>query len=128
MRLLLDTHARLWWWADDPQLTDAARAAMTNDDNEVLVSAATAWEIATKQRIGKLPAWPLPSGGLERLISADGFGQLPVTAAHAWHAGSLPWPHRDPFDRMLAAQTLLEGLTLVTRDPIFAEVPIPSLW
>ena len=81
MRLLLDTHALLWWWADDPQL----------------------------------PA-------------ADGFGHLAVSSAHAWHAGSLAWPHRDPFDRMLAAQTMLDGLTLVTRDPVFAQLPVPALW
>lgn len=128
MRLLLDTHTLLWWWADDPQLPAAARAALADESNEVLVSAATAWEIATKQRIGKLPPWPMPAGGFDALVAADGFGHLPVSAAHAWHAGSLAWPHRDPFDRMLAAQTLLEGLSLVTRDPVFAELPLPTLW
>lgn len=128
MRLLLDTHALLWWWADDPQLPDAARTALAADANEVLVSAATAWEIATKQRIGKLPPWPMPPGGFDALVTADGFGHLPVTAAHAWQAGGLAWQHRDPFDRVLAAQTLLEGLTLVTRDPVFAGLAVPTLW
>lgn len=63
----------------------------------------------------------------EVLVSADGFGHLPVSSAHAWQAGSLAWPHRDPFDRMLASQTMLDGLTLVTRDPAFAELPLPTL-
>lgn len=128
MRLLLDTHALLWWWADDPQLPADARAALADESNEVLVSAATAWEIATKQRIGKLPPWPMPAGGFDALVAADGFARLPVSSAHAWHAGSLAWPHRDPFDRMLAAQTMLDGLTLVTRDRVFAELPVPTLW
>jgi PIN domain nuclease of toxin-antitoxin system len=128
MRLLLDTHTLLWWWADDARLTGPARAALADESNEVLVSAATAWEIATKQRIGKLPAWPMPVGGFDALVAADGLGQLPVSAAHAWHAGSLAWPHRDPFDRMLAAQAMLDRLTLVTRDPVFAELPISTLW
>ena len=70
MRLLLDTHALLWWWADDPQLPSAARAALADESNEVLVSAATAWEIATKQRIGKLPPWPMPAGGFDALVAA----------------------------------------------------------
>jgi PIN domain nuclease of toxin-antitoxin system len=128
MRLLLDTHALLWWWADDPQLTMAARSALQDKANEVWVSTASAWEIATKQRIGKLPAWPMPSGGLDAMVVAEGFAHLPISCAHAWHAGSLDWAHRDPFDRMLAAQANLEQLTLVTRDSVFAGLPIQVLW
>jgi len=128
MRLLLDTHALLWWWADDPQLSASARAAMSDESNQILVSAATAWEIATKQRIGKLPPWPMPSGGFADLVTAEGFVNLSVAAAHAWHAGSLAWAHRDPFDRMLAAQAVLDGLVLVTRDPAFGHLKISTLW
>ena len=128
MRLLLDTHALLWWWANDPQLSEAARAAMLDEANEVHVSAASAWEIATKQRIGKLPTWPMPSGGFSELVAADGFVHLPVGATHAWRAGSLDWAHRDPFDRMLAAQAMLDRLTLVTRDLAFADLSITTLW
>jgi PIN domain nuclease of toxin-antitoxin system len=128
MRLLLDTHALLWWWNDDAQLTAAVRSAIADENNSVFVSAASAWEIATKQRIGKLPTWSMPSGGFDALLAADGFQPLPVAAAHAWHAGALPWAHRDPFDRVLAAQALLERMTLVSRDPVFAEMAVSTLW
>jgi PIN domain nuclease of toxin-antitoxin system len=128
MRLLLDTHALLWWWADDPQLSAAARAAIADRGNEVLVSAASAWEIATKQRLGKLPALPGGDQAFADLTRADGFVLLPIAAEHAWLAGQLPTPHRDPFDRMLAAQSALEHLPLVTRDPAFAALHVATLW
>lgn len=128
MRLLLDTHALLWWWADDPQLPVTVRSALSTDANEVFVSAGSAWEIATKQRIGKLPSWPLPAGGFSALVEADGFRHLPVSSSHAWRAGALDWTHRDPFDRLLAAQTQLEGLTLVTRDAVFDGLSIATFW
>jgi PIN domain nuclease of toxin-antitoxin system len=128
MRLLLDTHALLWWWADDLQLPGSVRSLLADESNEVLVSAGSAWEIATKQRIGKLPAWPMPAGGFAALVDADGFRHLPVSSAHAWRAGALDWSHRDPFDRLLAAQAELERLTLVTRDPVFAELPVKTIW
>lgn len=86
MRLLLDTHALLWWWANDPLLSEAARAAMLDEANEVHVSAASDWEIATKQRIGKLPMWPMPSGGFAGLVAADGFVHRPM--------GGRPWVAR----------------------------------
>lgn len=128
MRLLLDTHALLWWWNDDPQLSPAARQALADEVNEVMVSAASAWEIATKQRIGKLPPFPADAGSFHRLLHADGFRLLPVAASHAWHVGALAAEHRDPFDRMLAAQCELDDLVLVTRDPAFALFGTPTLW
>jgi PIN domain nuclease of toxin-antitoxin system len=128
MRLLLDTHTLLWWWDDDAKLSEAARAALTETTNEVHVSAATAWEIATKKRLGKLSIGPMPAGGFAGLVAADGFLHLPVTAAHAWRAGSLDSAHRDPFDRMLAAQAQLDRLMLVSRDPVFAELQARTLW
>ena len=128
MRLLLDTHALLWWWANDPQLSESAWAAMLDESSEVHVSAASAWEIAAKQLIGKLATWPMPSGGFNELVAADGFVHLPVGAAHGWRAGSLDWAHRNPFDRMLAAQATLDRLTLVTRDPAFTDLAVPTLW
>lgn len=128
MRLLLDTHALLWWWNDDAQLSAAARSAIADENNRVYVSAASAWEIATKQRIGKLPVFALPAGGFDAFVTADGFGLLQVTAAHAWRAGELAWTHRDPFDRVLAAQAMQERMTLVSRDPVFAEIAVSTLW
>lgn len=128
MRLLLDTHALLWWWGDDPQLGAAAREALADPRHEVRVSAASAWEIATKQRLGRLPLAPPDAAAFARLVAADGFALLPVTAAHAWHAGALAGAHRDPFDRMLAAQSVLDELTLVSRDPVFAGLGVSTLW
>jgi PIN domain nuclease of toxin-antitoxin system len=113
VRLLLDTLALLWWLADDPSLESDAKAAIADPAAAVFVSAATAWEIAIKQALGKLEA---PSD-LERQIQLNRFEPLSITIAHAYSAGTLPRHHDDPFDRMLVAQALAEGLTIVTRDP-----------
>ncbi|MBS0555032.1 MAG: type II toxin-antitoxin system VapC family toxin, partial [Proteobacteria bacterium] len=115
MRLLLDTHALLWWWLDDPQLSANARHAIAAPGNTVLVSAATAWELATKHRLGKLGEAGEAVGRFDELVSADGFQHLPINYHHCLKAGGYAIEHRDPFDRMLAAQTELEGLALVTR-------------
>lgn len=120
MRLLLDTHALLWWWADDAQLRPNARAAIADETSEALVSAATAWEIATKQRLGKLAGVPPGSKVYADLLADDNFLTLPINASHAWLADPLAAAHRDPFHRMLAAQADMEALLLVTRDPAFA--------
>jgi PIN domain nuclease of toxin-antitoxin system len=113
VRLLLDTHVLLWWLANDPSLAREANAAIANPASAVFVSAATAWEIAIKQALGKLEA---PSD-LERQIELNRFEPLSITIAHAYSAGTLPPHHDDPFDRMLVAQALAEGLTIITRDP-----------
>lgn len=128
MRLLLDTHALLWWWTDDPQLSTAAREAIPDRRNEVWVSAASAWEIATKQRLGKLPPVAADAKVFAHLTAAAGFELLSVSAAHAWRAGAMAHAHRDPFDRMLAAQSEIEQLVLVTRDPAFAAFQTHTLW
>ena len=128
MNLLLDTHAFLWWVTDAPNLSALARTAIADESNVVFVSAATAWEIATKHRLGKLDE---AAGAFERfteLVAADGFLILPVEAYHALKAGSYRVPHRDPFDRMLAAQAALEGLRLVTRDPAFRQFRTDVYW
>ena len=112
MSLLLDTHVVLWWLADDPELPDDIKERLDHEP-DVRVSAATIWEIAIKQALGKIAA---PEDLPER-IRDTGFRELPVRFAHAMAAGRLPLIHRDPFDRMLVAQARCEDLTLVTRDP-----------
>lgn len=112
MNLLLDTHVLIWWLADDEALSGGARRAISNPNNLVLVSAASAWEIAIKTAAGKLNV----PGNLETELSSNGFRALPITLAHGEAAGRLPMHHRDPFDRVLIAQAMIEGLTLVTRD------------
>lgn len=123
MNLLLDTHALLWWLADDPELSRDARAAIADPGNAVYVSAATAWEISIKRALGKLRA----PDDLMAAISASGFQELAITIVHAEAAGRLPDHHSDPFGRMLVAQVMSEGLTLVTRDGRMADYRIPII-
>jgi len=128
VRLLVDSHALVWWYLDDRRLSQSAQAALLDRGNQILVSPVNAWEIATKYRLGKLPeAIPLIAG-FSALLDADGFQRLQVSEAHALRAGSYRHPHGDPFDRLLAAQCEIEGLTLVTRDPVFAAFNCPTLW
>lgn len=128
MRLLLDTHALLWWFTDDARLSGAARAAIADESNAILVSAASAWEIATKHRLGKLDEAADAVGRFDELVAADGFEHLPVGHWHALRAGGYRVAHRDPFDRMLAAQSELEAVALVTADPAFKLFGIRTMW
>jgi PIN domain nuclease of toxin-antitoxin system len=128
MRLLLDTHTLVWWFTDNPSLSPPARAAILDTANEILVSAVCGWEIATKYRLGKFPEAAGSLAHYFEFIAADGFVHLPVSAEHAVRAGSFAVDHRDPFDRLLAAQAELEHLTLVTRDPAFAQFGTRTLW
>ena len=127
MRLLLDTHALLWWLAGDRRLSAAARRAIENEHHDVYVSAASAWEISTKHRLGKLDASAI-AGQLGALIAAQGFEPLDMTVNHAERAGMLPGDHRDPFDRMLAAQAQANNLTLVSNDAAFDGYGVTLLW
>lgn len=122
MRLLLDTHALLWWLADEG-LTDQARDAIADPANLVMLSAASAWEISIKRALGKLSA----PDDLERQVEESGFTPLPISVAHALAAGRLPRHHDDPFDRMLIAQAFAEGLTIVTHDKRFADYNAATL-
>lgn len=119
MSYLIDTHILLWWLFDDPKLDSECRDIIRNPNCRILVSSATAWEIATKYRIGKLPeAKQLVAEYLQILHQAK-FTELAITTAHALRAGSLPIEHRDPFDRMILAQAELESLPLITYDKAF---------
>ena len=125
MKLLLDSHAFLWWLADAPDLSRSARSAISDPENIVLVSAATIWEIEIKRTLGRLDAG---DSDLVAEIEANGFGELPIRARHAEAAARLPRHHEDPFDRMLVAQSQTEGLVCVTRDPAFGLYGVPCLW
>ncbi len=128
MRLLLDTHAFLWWLAGDNALSAAARKAIGDENNTIYVSAASAWEIATKYRIGKLPGVASIVGNLGGTIADQGFADLPISLQHGQVAGTLPGTHRDPFDRILVAQALLEKLTLVSNEQPFDAYGVSRLW
>jgi PIN domain nuclease of toxin-antitoxin system len=123
-RLLVDTHAVLWWLADDPSLSPAARDAIADPSNEPLISAASVWEIAIKRSLGKVTV----PDDLPATIVAEGFAWLPVTAMHAWEVRNLATHHRDPFDRMLIAQALAERIPVVTGDQRFAAYGVESRW
>ena len=125
MKLLLDSHAYLWWLADDQRLGVRARKAITDPTNAVLVSAATIWEIAIKAALGRLD---LHDADVVAEIAANRFIELPITAAHAAAAAALPRHHDDPFDRMLIAQAQIEHLRCVTRDPAFSAYRVATLW
>jgi PIN domain nuclease of toxin-antitoxin system len=122
-RLLLDTHALLWWLADDPELSEEARRSIADPDAAVFVSAASAWEVAIKRALGRLEA----PDDLSAALDASGIRAMPITITHAEAAGALPPHHADPFDRMLVAQARAEGLTIVTRDPAFAAYAVATL-
>ena len=128
MRFLLDTHTLLWWLFDDPRLSGTVREIVADAGNEIAVSSATAWEISTKHRLGKLPAAKQLVRDISGWVERAGFAELPVTIRHAQRAGSWPQAHRDPFDRMLAAQCALEELPLISRDPAFGAFGIRVVW
>jgi PIN domain nuclease of toxin-antitoxin system len=128
MRLLLDTHALLWWLSGDPQLVGPARQVIQDEGSDVYVSAASAWEIATKARIGKLPGAESLAQDFAAEIERHGFLPLPISVEHGQRAGNLPGPHKDPFDRMLIAQAHAENLILVSNEAIFDQYGIQRQW
>ena len=128
VNLSLVTHALISWWTDDSQLSKRARNLLLDTENAIHVSAASAWEIAIKQRIGKLQGVPYASEQFSSLVDADGFAHLPMRYEHALRAGAHPSGHSDPFDRMLAAQSEIEGMSLITRDPLLKEFGCKTIW
>jgi PIN domain nuclease of toxin-antitoxin system len=128
VRLLLDTHAFLWWLDGDRRLPARVRAVIGNPANEILVSAASVWEITTKARLGKLPAATAVAEDVPACIDAQGFVPLPITVRHAQRAGALAGPLRDPFDRMLIVQAQAEGVSIASGETVFDDYAITRFW
>ncbi|MCR4522049.1 MULTISPECIES: type II toxin-antitoxin system VapC family toxin [Bosea] len=128
MRLLLDTHALIWWLAGDDALSNRAREAIADEANSVAVSAASAMEVATKFRIGKLPDAALLAQDFETIIADQGFVELPIAIRHAVRAGEMNITHKDPFDRLLIAQAQAEDMTLVSNEALFDGFAVKRLW
>ena len=128
MRLLLDTHALLWWLDGNRRLSLKSRRAISNESNTILVSAASAWEITTKARIGKLPGAIDVAADVAGCVASQGFTPLDITLLHAQRAGNLTGEHRDPFDRMLIAQAQLEDVAIVSDDDVFDAYDVRRYW
>lgn len=126
--LLLDTHALLWWIAGDQRLSRAARQAIADESATVFVSAASAWEVATKVRLGKLSDPRGLADALASHVAAQGFRELPITLEQGRRAGRLPGLHKDPFDRMLIAQAQTDGLAVVSNETVFDAYGVQRIW
>jgi PIN domain nuclease of toxin-antitoxin system len=126
MRLLLDTHALIWWIVDSPKLSQPARTAIGEPRNTVLASVVSGYEIAYKQRLGRLPA-EIPED-LPRALRDARIRTQQLTLDHTIAAGQLPGPHRDPWDRLIIAQAMAGGLTVVTVDAVFRDYGVPVCW
>lgn len=129
MSYLLDTHVVLWALTEPTRLGHAAREVIEDRSSRLVVSAVSAWEIATKRRLGKLPQADVLLSAYSKHLDRLGVDRLAVSEDHALLAGRLDWSHRDPFDRMLAAQSMIESMVIITGDPAFAGCPgVPTLW
>jgi PIN domain nuclease of toxin-antitoxin system len=127
VKILLDTHALLWWMESDNRLSIQARRAIAEPTTQVLVSAGSLWEIAIKHRSGKLKA-PNLVNDFQKELDTAGFIELPISAKHAVRAALLPTNHKDPFDRVLIAQAEIENIPIVTRDPLFDDYGVNRIW
>ena len=128
MKLLLDTHAFLWWVGDTRGLSRKARSAIGSGRNECFVSVASGWEIAVKVSLGNLRIESSLDRFLPEQLAANGFQPLAIDLKHTARVAVLPFHHRDPFDRLLAAQALEEELAMVTADPVFAKYGVRRVW
>ena len=125
---MLDTHALMWWLLGDDALSTTARNAIADPGNDSFVSAASAWEITTKYRIGKLPQAAFLAADVAGIAAAHGFTELPISIRHGQVGGSLPGIHKDPFDRILIAQAITEEMAIVSSDAILGAYGIVRLW
>ena len=128
LRLLLDTHALIWWLAGDDALSRRAQEAIADEANSIAVSAASAMEVATRHRIGKLPNAALLARDFEAIVADQGFDELPITVRHARVAGEMKIDHKDPFDRLLIAQAQAEDMVLVSNEVLFDDFAVNRLW
>lgn len=128
MNSLLDTHALLWWLSEDDRLSGAAHDAIADSSGMVFVSAASAWEIATKHRLGRLPEADVLVQDVSWYIADQGFRPLPITIQDAEYAGRMPGHHQDPFDRMLIAQAMIHDLVLVSNERRFDQYGVNRIW
>lgn len=128
MNLLLDTHALIWWLTGDKALSAKAQKAIADEDNAIFVSAASAMEVATKYRIGKLPNAELLAREFEAILADQGFADLPIAVRHARMAGEMNIVHKDPFDRLLIAQAQAEDMVLVSNEALFDGFAVKRLW
>jgi PIN domain nuclease of toxin-antitoxin system len=128
VRLLLDTHTLIWWMIDDPHLSKAARAAIERDEHIPMVSAASAWEVATKVRLGRLPAAADLVRDFVAQLALHRIEILAIDADHGIRAGLLPGPHKDPFDRMLIAQAQAENIPIVSNDQALDGYGVRRIW
>jgi PIN domain nuclease of toxin-antitoxin system len=128
VRVLLDTHALIWWAGDDPKLSRKARATLSSLETEVFVSAASAWEISTKARLGKLPGLETFAAEFGERLQKLGFTELAIRVEHGQRAGLLPGDHKDPFDRMLIAQAQAENLPILSNERIFDDYRVRRIW
>jgi PIN domain nuclease of toxin-antitoxin system len=128
LKVLIDTHAFLWWCLDDPQLSDDAQSAIADEANTVIVSAVVGWEIAIKYRLGKLPLPEEPRQFVTSRVPLNRFAVLDISMAHALHVVSLADKHRDPFDRMLVAQAQVEDMPIISADEAISQYDVRTIW
>jgi PIN domain nuclease of toxin-antitoxin system len=128
LRALLDTHTLLWWILEDSALTQTARETIAETNNTMLVSAASAWELAIKFRLGKLPRAEDLVSNFSSEVEREGFQLLPISPEHGIRAGLLPGSHKDPFDRMLIAQSQAENTPIISNETVFEAYGVRRLW
>lgn len=128
MRLLLDTHAFLWWITDDPRLSEKAREIMGDGKNQLFLSVASGWEIAIKAKLGKLKVSDDLEHFIPEQVALNAIENLPILLSHVLHVYALPDYHRDPFDRLLISQAQLEELPILTADSQISQYPVEVVW
>jgi PIN domain nuclease of toxin-antitoxin system len=128
VRALLDSHTLLWWILNDPALTDVAHEVISENSDSILISAASAWELAIKFRLGRLPKAADLISNFSNAVENEGFQLLPISTEHGIRAGLLPGLHKDPFDRMLIAQSQAENAPIISNDAVFDSYGVRRLW